>query len=348
MRIARGPIRDELRRLFGDAETEPVNARFAVDAAGAITIVPSAPGAIVDPDVVRHALETEPSRRVVPVRIAKVQPSFTTALATRLHVTDEVGSFTTPYDPGLPRVTNIQRAAELLDGTILEAGETFSLNQRLGERTLDRGFVLAPQIETGELKDAVGGGVSQVATTLFNAAFMSGLRLDAHTAHEFYISRYPPGREATVSWGGPEMVFTNDWPAPLVIVVEAGTDHITVRFFSRRLGRRVEYGTDAPTDSKPPKERRVLNPALAPGTRTVLQDAGSAGFTIGYWRKVYRDGRLSRDERFTTHYRPEDRIVEVGPKPKPKPKPSTASGTTGTATGPGSTGPDAGATTISG
>ena len=71
----------------------------------------------------------------------------------------------------------------------------------------------APQINAGELEDAVGGGVSQMATTIFNAAFFAGLDLVSHTPHEFWITRYPPGREATVSWGGPELIVRNDWPA---------------------------------------------------------------------------------------------------------------------------------------
>jgi hypothetical protein len=71
----------------------------------------------------------------------------------------------------------------------------------MGERTAARGFVLAPMIQAGKLVDAVGGGVSQVATTFYNAAFFAGLELIEHTPHEFYISRYPMGREATVSWG---------------------------------------------------------------------------------------------------------------------------------------------------
>ena len=82
--------------------------------------------------------------------------------------------------------------------------------------------MLAPQIEEGKLKDAVGGGVSQVATTLYNAAFMSGLALVAHTPHEFWISRYPQGARGDRVVGRAELVFTNDWDAPLVMLVEAG------------------------------------------------------------------------------------------------------------------------------
>ena len=114
-------------------------------------------------------------------------------------------------------MTNIKRAATLLDGTIILPGKVFSLNGALGKRTEAKGFVSAPQIFNGRFEDAVGGGISQVATTLYNAAFFSGIKLVAHQAHQFYISRYPMGREATVSWGGPELIFRNDWPAAILM-----------------------------------------------------------------------------------------------------------------------------------
>jgi vancomycin resistance protein YoaR len=332
LKLTRPAIRAELHRLFGPAEVQPRNARFAVGSNGGVEIVDSSAGREVDADTVRQALEQNPAMRSIPVRIADIRPAFATSDARRLGITDLVGEFTTPYDPGAPRVTNIQRAAEVLDGFILGPGDTFSLNAALGPRTIESGYVLAPQIEEGKLKDAVGGGVSQVATTLYNAAFMSGLRLIAHTPHEFWISRYPRGREATVSWGGPELVFANDWDAPLVMLVDAGDSSITVRFFSRSLKRRVAYGTDDPTDFKDPGERKIVNLDLQPGEQRVLQEAGSAGFTISYWRKVYKGEDLVANETWTTHYKPEDRILEVGPTPpKPKPhQPTTTGGPAGT------------------
>ena len=150
-------------------------------------------------------------------------------------------------------MTNIKRAAELLDGTVLTPRERFSLNEAIGQRTVEKGFVSAPQIRAGRLEDSVGGGISQVATTIYNAAFFAGLRIDEHQAHQFYISRYPMGREATVSWGGPEMICTNDWPVGVLIRSCGPTRSITVRLYSSKLGRRVEtvtyepYGYRAPT-----------------------------------------------------------------------------------------------------
>jgi vancomycin resistance protein YoaR len=342
LKLTRPAIRAEMHRLFGPAEVQPRNARFAVGSTGGVEIVDSSVGREVDADTVRQALEQNPSMEQIPVRIADIKPSFSTADAKKLGITDLVGEFTTPYDPGAPRVTNIQRAAEVLDGFILGPGETFSLNAVLGPRTIENGYVLAPQIEEGKLKDAVGGGVSQVATTLYNAAFMSGLRLVAHTPHEFWISRYPRGREATVSWGGPELVFANDWDAPLVMLLDAGDSSITVRFFSRGLKRRVEYGSDDPTDFKDPATRKVVDTTLQPGEQRVLQQSGSPGFTISYWRKVYKGQDLVANETFTTHYKPEDEILEVGPQPPKPPKP------TGTTQAPGTTGGGTGGTTTGG
>jgi vancomycin resistance protein YoaR len=227
---------------------------------------------------------------------------------------DLVARFVTRYEPGQPRVTNVRRAARLLDGTVLAAGEVFSMNEALGERTSARGFVPAPTISGGRLVDSVGGGISQVATALYNAAFFAGLELVEHTPHSFYIDRYPMGREATVSWGGPELVFRNDWSAPLRMRLRATGTALTVSFYSARLGRRVETTTGDPYDVTPPSTVVVMNPALAPGAEVVVQEAGASGFTVEYARRVYRAGRVVRHERFRTEYEPRNAIIEVGPR----------------------------------
>ena len=227
--------------------------------------------------------------------------------------TEVVASFTTRYEPGQPRVTNIRRAAELLDETVLPPGARFSMNEALGERTLDRGFVAAPMVSGGRLVDSVGGGISQVATALYNAAFFAGLELVERTPHSFYIDRYPAGREATISWGGPELVFRNDWPSPLRMRLRTTPTSLTVRLYSARLGRRVETETLTPYGHVQPRTITVTNGTLEPGAHVVVQEAGAAGFTVEYTRRVYRFGDLIRDERFRTRYEPKNAIVEVPP-----------------------------------
>jgi vancomycin resistance protein YoaR len=211
-------------------------------------------------------------------------------------------------------VTNIKRASALLDGTVIGSGETFLMNETLMRRTVRRGFVPAPQISGGRVVDAVGGGISQVATTLYNAAFFAGLDLIAHTPHSFYISRYPKGREATISWGGPELIFRNDWTSPVQMRLAASDTGVTVRFLSTREGRRVETTTGQPYRYEQPRTIEIVNYRLRPGDRRLAQAAGPAGFTINYTRRVYRDETLRRNERFRVRYQPEHAIVEVGPE----------------------------------
>jgi vancomycin resistance protein YoaR len=153
-------------------------------------------------------------------------------------VTDQelVSKFTTRYPCCQGRVTNIRRAAVLLDGRVLQPGQRFSMNAALGKRTRARGFVAAPMISGGATVASVGGGISQVATTLFNAAFFAGLKLVAHRPHSLYISRYPMGREATISWGGPELIFDNDWPAPVWIQLRTTRTSISVLLYPRVWG----------------------------------------------------------------------------------------------------------------
>ena len=164
------------------------------------------------------------------------------------------------------------------DGTILRPGETFSMNAVLGERTLAKGYVPAPQISGNSFSDSIGGGISQVATMLYNGAFFAGMELIEHHPHSLYIDRYPLGREATISWGGPELIFRNDWPAAVLIDLEASESAITIQFFSSRLGRRVV------TETLPPFGH------------------GGGGFTVEYTRRVYRGNSLVRNELYRVRY----------------------------------------------
>ena len=304
-----------LRVKLGRFEVAPRDATFAVGAAG-VRVVPSQPGRTLDVARIGRSLVSDLASTVHLARFASTPPALTTEDAEKLGIRERVSEFTTYYSCCQPRVTNIQRAAQMLDGTIVEPGESFSLNDALGKRTVERGFVSAPQIFDGRLEDAVGGGVSQVATTLYNAAFFAGVKLVAHQAHQFYISRYPMGREATVSWGGPELIFRNDWPAAILVKVVATDSSITVRFYSRKLGRRVETTTGEPYAFTPPETIRTLNSALPPGTTSTVQSAGESGFTVQYTRKVYRGSKLRRNEHFTVRYDPQNAIVEVGPAPR--------------------------------
>jgi vancomycin resistance protein YoaR len=210
-------------------------------------------------------------------------------------------------------VTNIKRAAEILDGQRIPSGGTFSLNAVLGERTTARGFVPAPMISGGAFVDSVGGGISQIATTLYNAAFFAGLELVEHTPHSIYIDRYPMGREATISWGGPELIFRNDWNAPIQIDARAGSTSVRFRLLSVLLGRRVVTTTKPPHSFVAPQTIFIQNRNLPPGQQRLVQSAGSPGFDVTYTRRVFAWSRLRTNETFHVRYQPQNAIVEIGP-----------------------------------
>jgi vancomycin resistance protein YoaR len=161
-----------------------------------------------------------------------VPPAHDRAWAEKLGITTEVASFTTNHAPGENRVVNIHKMADTVKGTIIEPGAEFSLNKRVGQRTKEKGYVPAPVIYEGTHDEDVGGGVSQFATTLFNAAFFGGLDFEAYQSHSQYISRYPYGREATVSWEKPDLVIKNTTPYGIMIDTSYTDTSLTVRLIS--------------------------------------------------------------------------------------------------------------------
>ena len=115
------------------------------------------------------------------------------------------------------RIHNVQLMADFIDGTVIEPGETFTYNDVVGQRTAERGFLEGQMIIGSLVLPSIGGGVCQTATTLFNNAFELGLPIQERHNHSLYISHYPLGRDATVSWGGPDFVFRNDMKHGLLI-----------------------------------------------------------------------------------------------------------------------------------
>lgn len=170
----------------------------------------------------------------VPVR---VDPDLMPDFEADGKIREIVGEFTTNHRPDTeadpqPRVTNIQRFADLVRGAIIEPDEIFSLNDYVGERTEEKGFVEAGVIYRGVFTEDVGGGVSQFATTFFNAAFFAGLDFLEYQSHSLYISRYPYGREATISWPYVDLVVQNNTPYPMLVWPTYTSDSITVSVYS--------------------------------------------------------------------------------------------------------------------
>lgn len=157
--------------------------------------------------------------------------------ASTLGVNQVVSEFTTPHKCCQGRVTNIHKISDRVRGTLIAPGETFSVNDLTGKRTTDKGYVSAPAIVDGKHVDDVGGGVSQFATTLFNAAFFAGLPMPEYKMHSEYISRYPYGREATLFYPGVDLKIHNDTPYGIVIWPTYTDTSVTVALWSTPYAR---------------------------------------------------------------------------------------------------------------
>lgn len=170
--------------------------------------------------------------RVAELKVAEQPLQKGPEWAASLGIVTPVGSFTTNYPAGQDRAINIVRIAEIIRGTVIEPGATFSVNETTGPRTREQGFVDGGIIVNGVVSSGVGGGISQFATTLFNAAFFAGLDIPEFMMHTIYISRYPYGREATLAWPSVDLKITNNTPYGILIWPESTPDSITVTLYS--------------------------------------------------------------------------------------------------------------------
>jgi vancomycin resistance protein YoaR len=313
--LASKGLRAALLPMVADTLRDPVDATFRV-VGKRVRVVRSKPGTTLDVARAQDAVLAAglgPGRRIAAVGLTALAADLTTKEAKALGIREQVSTFTTDMGPSSPnRIWNVHLLGDYLDGTIVRPGETFSYNKAVGERTVERGFREGQMIWAGVLIPSIGGGVCQTATTIFNAAFQAGLPILARTNHAFYISHYPLGRDATVSWGGPEFVFKNDLEHALLIKVSYTNTTFTITLFGKRQGRRVESSTSEPTNYTQPKLQYAIDPD-APRNSVRRTSAGGPGFDVTVYRKVFQHGELLREDQFFTRYKPENPTAIYGP-----------------------------------
>lgn len=304
-------------------EAPAKDASFEVSPNDEVRVVPGAPGVQVRTDDVAKALwaaaQTEEHRAPLPLSL-EPQPARSTEQAEKLGIRKLVGSFTTRHPCCQPRVDNIHRIATLLDGLVVEPGQTVSLNAVVGPRTQKNGFVLAPSIEDGEMVDTVGGGVSQFATTIFNALFHAGYDIIERQPHTYWFPRYPMGHDATLGIPRPDLVFKNDSDAGLLVKTSFSKTTITVKLYGDVGGRRVTSGVSERREIVKPTLELLPNRDVPPDEEEV-KEGGMIGWSVIASRTVtYADGTKKEEKRKVT-YKPKPRRVEVHPCKIPKGEP---------------------------
>ena len=239
-------LADVIRRHPADAHPVLVKANAPDDAQQVpAKIVPGHSGAVLEVDAavdaVQKALQSNPrtTHIVLPV---KVKPAEVSAGDLR-GISARIGYFVTRFNPGdVGRTMTVRHAIDIIDGHVVMPGATFSINQTVGERTPANGFYGKGHVFiNGKMEVQAGGGMCQVATTLFNAAMLSGLKITERHQHVRTIPYAPPGSDATVYWGQKDFKFTNDTDAPVYVSYHTTRTHAIVALFGKAVpGRKVK------------------------------------------------------------------------------------------------------------
>ncbi|MFC0359319.1 VanW family protein [Kytococcus schroeteri] len=254
---------------------------------------------------VRDAVRAQERR--APVGVHVVQP----AKDGQGWRTDRMGTFTTRLPGGqenAARTHNIRTLARQLDGTVVAAGDQFSLVRVMGEPTEEKGYREAHVISDGTLSNAVGGGLSQVSTAVYNVAFEAGVQLDEHKPHSYYIARYPEGREATLWYPSIDNRWTNDTPAPVLLRTRVEGQDLTLTLYGVR-----QYDVESTTRER----QHVVEPRKYwSNSSTCISQHGVKGFDVTVERRLEPvqgfDGP-ARTETVDTHYEPSDEVWCTNP-----------------------------------
>lgn len=286
---------DDLAKAL-PAPTKAKSASFTVEN-GAVKLIPAVTGtkccAADTPQRVLAAVTSAAGK--VAIELEVDEPDLTTEAAQKLGIKEPVGttvewkgvqqvkSFTTYHDCCAPRVTNIHRMADIVRGTLVLPGKQFSINDVVGQRTEAKGFVSAGAIANGEHVDEVGGGVSQFATTMFNAAFFAGLKIDTYQAHSEHFDRYPFGREATMGYPNPDMAWTNNTPYGILVWTSYTDTSITITLYSTQYAYGEQTGQTTGTSG---------TCTTVTTTRTIHYPSGNTG-TDTFHARYRQPGRTT-------------------------------------------------------
>ncbi len=303
---------EEARRQI---ERPPQDARFIISRAGKISIAPSRPSRALHAEKVALALQaaadTEERSGEIPISEG-APPQLTTDEARALGIKERVSKFTTVHPCCRNRVKNIHRIAGIVDSTLLKPGETLSINQLVGERRPSGGFLPAPTIVHGKIKDTVGGGISQFATTMFNAAFYGGYEIVERQPHTYYFRRYPMGHEATLSYPKPDLIIRNDTKAGLLIKCDYGPTYITVKMYGDNGGRKVTRKVARLKNIVEPPFVFEGDPTMDPEDEKVLE-RGQHGWSVVVSRLMTMPDGEKKVERRRVTYKARSRKLRVHP-----------------------------------
>ncbi len=320
-----GPLARYLNPRRAGVETDPIDAKVVIRPDDVPLVLPGYNAILIDdaglPEAIYNAATSVTRTGPLPFTEGR-EPEFSTEDAEGLGIRERLYTAETYYsccgdEKNLNRIINIKRIAEEVDGAIVLPGETFSLNGYVGERTLEDGYrragaIIGPVVYCCDHPANIGGGVSQFTTTLWNAAYWSGLQDVFHKPHTLSFARYPVVREATLGFPSPDLKFINSTNHAIYIKTEATDTRVTIKMFGDLEEAKIEGAISGKYEFTEPEEYLKPNDDLHPGDKE-LTDEGSQGFTANDTRTItFSDGTQQVDV-WTWRYEPHAIIYEVHP-----------------------------------
>ncbi|MGH3731403.1 MAG: VanW family protein, partial [Micromonosporaceae bacterium] len=284
-------LRAATKEGFADVETPSEDAKPVIKD-GKLAITPEKPGESVDLKGLAKAMLPvlkKSEGREVSGKLVPAKPKLTEEKLSGLGIKEKISSFTTHFQGGQDRNKNILVIADEVDNALVMPGKTFSLNGYTGERSYAQGYVDAPVILDGKIKNHVGGGISQFATTIFNASYYAAMVDVYHQPHGYYISRYPSVIEATVFYPSLDLKFKNDSKYGVVIDTSYTDTSITVSMWSTK---RYDIKTKYSPKKNPTKPKEVHLKE-----KDCIATEGIPGFSQEAFRIFLKDGEEVRRER---------------------------------------------------
>jgi vancomycin resistance protein YoaR len=330
-----GPFLDDLATAVA---SDPVNASFKGDGRKA-WVVAGVAGSKLDRDKtveLLNAAALDAEDRNVKAPMTRVEPDLTTEEAEAMGISVKLADYQTEWEGTPDRQTNVKITTQYASNVILAPGEVYDFDKQIGPRTEKRGYKLAPGIVApNQLEDVLGGGICQVSTTLFNAAFFAGLEIVERHNHSIFVDHYPLGRDATVTAAGKNMRFRND--TTHYILIRGASDGIKTKFviYGTKDGRSVDYETGEFYDVQDMTQVTYVNRHLRPGTTAIMSE-GQPGRSIKVKRTVTAaDGTVLHQDTFVSKWEMSPHKIEVPPRKTTstrKPTTTTTESTTTTAT----------------
>ena len=308
-------LQPAVAEVLGDRIREPVNAMWDTDGRKA-WVVPAKEGITFDSKQAAEAVRAAAVAggvRQAEVELEREAPRRSTADAEKFGITTRIsGAVTELGDSSENRIHNVALMADILDNRLVMPGQQFSFNEAVGPRTEERGFLEGSAIVDGLLLPSIGGGVCQVASTLFEAVYAAGLEVDERHNHDFYISHYPLGLDATVSWPDLDFRFTNNTEHPVLIRATADASTMIVNLYSAPLTVTVETDTSEQYAKEEAKKRFMIDKYAAPGSIMLYTD-GQDGFAVDVHRVVKKDGEVISDSTFVSTYASQPKTYIAAP-----------------------------------